>query len=146
MEETFERASVYLTSAFKQISNVNYVEDIKLSIANVSQTSLGINIRLINGRKVNPNQIFSEANYDLMVLLLYLSLIRVAVDRGQERLLILDDVLQSVDANIRANFIVYILKELKDWQLFDSIGINVPPVSERNVPPSAERNVPLVSD
>jgi len=28
----------------------------------------------------------------------------------------------------------------------DSIGINVPPVSERNVPPSAERNVPLVSD
>ena len=118
LEETFERASVYLTSAFKQISNVNYVEDIKLSIANVSQTSLGINIRLINGRKVNPNQIFSQANYDLMVLLLYLSLIRVAVDRGQERLLILDDVLQSVDANIRANFIVYILKELKDWQLF----------------------------
>lgn len=28
----------------------------------------------------------------------------------------------------------------------DSIGINVPPVSETNVPPSAERNVPLVSD
>ena len=31
-------------------------------------------------------------------------------------------------------------------ELFDSIGINVPPVSETNVPPSAERNVPLVSD
>ena len=30
--------------------------------------------------------------------------------------------------------------------LHDSIGINVPPVSETNVPPSAERNVPLVSD
>ena len=27
----------------------------------------------------------------------------------------------------------------------DSIGINVPPVSETNVPPSAERNVPLVT-
>ena len=30
--------------------------------------------------------------------------------------------------------------------IVDSIGINVPPVSETNVPPSAERNVPLVSD
>jgi hypothetical protein len=28
----------------------------------------------------------------------------------------------------------------------DSIGINVPPVSETNVPLIAERNVPLVSD
>lgn len=118
LEETFAAASVYLTSSFKEISNVNYIEDIELSVAHVSQTSLSIRIKLINGRNVTPNQIFSEANYDLMVLLLYLSLIRVGVDRGQEKVLVLDDVLQSVDANIRASFIVYILKELKDWQLF----------------------------
>ena len=30
--------------------------------------------------------------------------------------------------------------------IVDSIGINVPPVSETNVPLIAERNVPLVSD
>ena len=118
LEETFAAASVYLTSSFKEISNVNYIEDIELSVAHVSQTSLSIRIKLINGRNVTPNQVFSEANYDLMVLLLYLSLIRVGVDRGQEKVLVLDDVLQSVDANIRASFIVYILKELKDWQLF----------------------------
>lgn len=118
LEKTFSEASVYLTSSFKEISNVNYIDDIQLSIANVSQTSLTIRIKLVNGRDVTPNQIFSEANYDLMVLLLYLSLIRVGVDRGQEKVLVLDDVLQSVDANIRASFIVYLLKELKDWQLF----------------------------
>ena len=118
LEKTFATASIYLTSAFKEISNVNYIDDIELSVAHVSQTSLSIRIKLINGRNVTPNQIFSEANYDLMVLLLYLSLIRVGVDRGQEKVLVLDDVLQSVDANIRANFIVYVLKELKDWQLF----------------------------
>jgi AAA+ ATPase superfamily predicted ATPase len=33
-----------------------------------------------------------------------------------------------------------------DLGLGDSIGINVPPVSETNVPLIAERNVPLVSD
>lgn len=118
LEEVFKQASKYLTTSFKEISNVNYIDDIRLSIANVSITSLTIKIKLINGREVTPNQIFSEANYDLMVLLLYLSLIRVSVDNGQEKLLVLDDVLQSVDASIRASFIVYILKELKDWQLF----------------------------
>ena len=100
LEKTFATASIYLTSAFKEISNVNYIDDIELSVAHVSQTSLSIRIKLINGRNVTPNQIFSEANYDLMVLLLYLSLIRVGVDRGQEKVLVLDDVLQSVDANI----------------------------------------------
>lgn len=118
LNNIFAQASIYLTSAFKQISNVNYIDSIELSVANITQTSLSIKIMLINGKSVAPNQIFSEANNDLMVLLLYLSLIRVGVDRGQEKILILDDVLQSVDASIRANFIVYILKELKDWQLF----------------------------
>lgn len=84
----------------------------------MSTTSLSIKITLSNGKIVEPNQIFSEANYDLMVLLLYLSLIRVGVDKGQEKVLVLDDVLQSIDSSIRANFIVYILENLKDWQLF----------------------------
>jgi hypothetical protein len=39
------------------------------------------------------------------------------------------------------------LSKREKWLLsIDSIGINVPPVSERNVPPVSERNVPLVSD
>ena len=118
LEPIFKEASKYLTSAFKEISNAKYVEDIELSIGSISITSLNIIVKLSNGKKVSPNHIFSEANYDLMILLLYLSLIRVGADKGQEKVLILDDVLQSVDSNIRANFIIYILKELKDWQLF----------------------------
>lgn len=118
LQGTFAEASKYLTSAFKNISNVNYVDDIQLAVGDLSMTSLNINVKLVNGKIVSPNQIFSEANYDLMILLLYISLIRVGISKGQEKILILDDVLQSVDANIRANFIVYILNELKDWQLF----------------------------
>ena len=43
----------------------------------------------------------------------------------------------------------YILKQARKFHYSkwtDSIGINVPPVSETNVPLIAERNVPLVSD
>lgn len=64
-----------------------------------------------------PNCIFSEANYDLMVLLLYLSIIKESVKYGQAKVLILDDVLQSVDNTIRARFVDYLLNNFHDWQL-----------------------------
>lgn len=108
--------SRYLSAAFTKITNIDYIKEINVLIATSSKASFDIEITLCNGQKVSPNQIFSEANYDLMVLLLYLSIIRVGVDNGQEKLLIIDDVLQSVDANIRVKFIDYILKELSDWQ------------------------------
>lgn len=112
----YEAASRYLSNAFKYISNADYIEYINLQVGKSTVTSFEIEIILRNGKSVSPNQIFSEANYDLMVLLLYLSIIRVGVDNGQEKLLIIDDVLQSVDANIRVKFIDYILRELSDWQ------------------------------
>lgn len=116
MAPFYEATSRYLSSAFKYISNANYIESINVLIGQSTKASFEIEIKLKNGHIVSPNQIFSEANYDLMILLLYLSIIRVGVDNGQEKLLIIDDVLQSVDANIRVKFIDYILKELSDWQ------------------------------
>ena len=117
LNDFYEKASNYLNSAFKEISNVNYVDDIRLSIGRISAASLNIEFKLQNGKTVSPQSIFSEANFDLMILLLYLSIIRVGVDRGQEKIIILDDVLQSVDSSIRALFVNYILRELKDWQI-----------------------------
>lgn len=118
LNERYEKAAVYLSNAFKEISNVDYVDNIKLDIANTSAASFEIIVTLKNGRKVPPERIFSEANYDLMILLLYVSMIRVSTEKGQEKVLILDDVLQSVDATIRTKFMSYILREFNDWQLF----------------------------
>lgn len=113
-----KKASVLLTDAFRTISTADYVDSISLSLGKESEVSMDISICLINGRKVYPHQIFSEANYDLMVLLLYISLIRVCVEEEkQSKVLILDDVLQSVDATIRMKFVNYILDCCKDWQL-----------------------------
>lgn len=117
LNDFYEKASYYLNSAFKEISNANYVDDIKLSIGRISAASLNIEVKLQNGKTVSPQSIFSEANFDLMILLLYLSIIRVGIDHGQEKIIILDDVLQSVDSSIRALFVNYILRELKDWQI-----------------------------
>ena len=117
IESILHKSSNYLSSSFKELSNADYVKDIRLSVGNKTQVSFNIDVELSNGKIVSPTDVFSEANYDLMILLLYLSIIRVGVDLGQSPVLILDDVLQSVDSTIRTNFIDYILKNLSTWQL-----------------------------
>ncbi|MBP3550588.1 MAG: AAA family ATPase [Alistipes sp.] len=112
----YKSISKYLSSAFTKISNAIYIKEINVSIATDTRASFDIEITLKDGQKVSPHQIFSEANYDLIVLLLYLSIIRAGVEKGQSKVLIIDDVLQSVDASIRIKFINYILTELNDWQ------------------------------
>lgn len=115
--EFLTEASSYLTEAFLSISSVDYVEKIQLSFGKKTDTSLEILVKLKNGLTATPSSIFSEANYDLLILLLYISIIRVGANRGQAKVFILDDVLQSVDTQIRAKFVSYILSELKDWQI-----------------------------
>ena len=115
--EFLTEASSYLTEAFLSISSVDYVDKIQLSFGKKTDTSLEILVKLKNGLTATPSSIFSEANYDLLILLLYISIIRVGANRGQAKVFILDDVLQSVDTQIRAKFVSYILSELKDWQI-----------------------------
>lgn len=109
-------ASQYLSEAFKAISTLDFIDSIELEIGDYTSASLEIVVRLKNGKVSTPNQLFSEANYDLMVLLLYFSLIRASVDMGQSKVIILDDVFQSVDSIIRARFMDYLLSKCKDWQ------------------------------
>jgi len=111
-----KKASEFLSESFIEISNLDFVKEIKLELGDYTSASLEISVRLKNGKWSTPNQLFSEANYDLMVLLLYISLIRAGVEMGQAKVMILDDVLQSVDSVIRAKFIDYIFRECKDWQ------------------------------
>lgn len=116
--EFLTEASSYLTAAFNSISSVDYVDEIRLSFGKKTDASLEILIKLKNGLIATPGSIFSEANYDLLILLLYVSIIRVGANKGQAKVFILDDVLQSVDTQIRAKFVNYILSELKEWQIF----------------------------
>lgn len=111
------KASEFLSESFIEISNLDFVDGIKLELGDYTSASLEISVILKNGKHSTPNQLFSEANYDLMVLLLYISLIRAGAEHGQAKVMILDDVLQSVDSVIRAKFMDYILRVCKDWQL-----------------------------
>lgn len=107
-----------LTKAFKAISTCSFVDRIEVSVADISDVSLSIRVVLSNGRVCAPQQVFSEANLDLLALLFFLVVLIESSHYGQAKILILDDVLQSVDATIRSAFIEYALLHLADWQVF----------------------------
>lgn len=111
------KASDFLNDSFIKISGVDYVKRVLFVSDTLNPYSVHLMLELKNGEYTECHHILSEANYDLLILLLYLSLIRTGVEKGQSKVLVLDDVLQSVDSKLRANFISYILKELKDWQI-----------------------------
>lgn len=105
-----------LTESFLEISPLNYVNGVVVEYNPKNPLALLIGIVLKNGKECSPKQLLSEANLDLLALLFFLSFVQESSHRGQSKFLVLDDVLQSVDATIRVSFIAYLLRKHADWQ------------------------------
>lgn len=110
-------ASDILTAAFHDISNVAFVDRLELTAQPGKQFSLKLQVHLKNGGICAANQVFSEANQDLLALLVFLSVIEQATHNGQAPCLVLDDVLQSVDAGVRVAVTEHMVRRLSGWQL-----------------------------
>jgi hypothetical protein len=111
------KVSENLTESFLEISPVNYIDGIAVEYNTSNSLALSIRIIFKNGKDCRPRQMLSEANLDLLALLFFLAFMQESAEQGQAKLLILDDVLQSVDATIRVSFMNYLLKNFADWQL-----------------------------
>ncbi|MFF7471088.1 AAA family ATPase [Streptomyces sp. NPDC008092] len=110
-----------ITQAFKEICREHPVERIDILFGRSGPLSLDIRVGLSDGRSCFPQQIFSEAYRDLLALLFFTSVAKKAAEHGQARILILDDVLQSVDAGVRQDFVNHLLGNLHDWQLIFTV-------------------------
>ena len=110
-----------LSSAFLRIGTDYPVAGLDAVFGASGPLSLDLLVRLQNGTNCFPQQLFSEAYQDLIALLFFTSVAKAASQRGQARVLIMDDVLQSVDANIRHSFVSYLLPEFMDWQLIFTV-------------------------
>ena len=117
LQSILSDAGERLTQAFKKISPSNFIDKFSLVFNDISDMSLTIVVLLKNGKKTSPQHLFSEANLDLLALLLFISVLQEAARHGQEKVLVMDDVFQSVDSGIRVAVVDYILNELNDWQL-----------------------------
>lgn len=105
-----------LTKSFRAITNADHIEAIQVLVAKSGPVSLDILLEFTNGKKAFPQQVFSEAYKDLIALLFFLAVTKKAAEHGQAKVLILDDVLQSVDSTVRVEVMNYILDEFKGWQ------------------------------
>jgi energy-coupling factor transporter ATP-binding protein EcfA2 len=108
--------------AFKLISPAGaLVEGLQARVGRPIPVSLRLDVTLNTGTTVPSESVLSEASLDLLALLYFFSLAHESAKRGQARLLILDDVLQSVDATIRVSVVEYLLEQFKDWQLMFTV-------------------------
>jgi len=107
-----------ITEAVRRVIGDDWVKGIHIVVGRVSAISIELEVELANGKTVTPENFFSEGIQDLIALLFLFEVVHAAADRGQARVLILDDALQSVDSTVRLNLIDYILERCKGWQLF----------------------------
>ncbi|MFJ9961193.1 AAA family ATPase [Streptomyces avermitilis] len=111
----------WLTEAFLSVTQASHVRRIQPTFGRISSVSLELNVELSSGSVVTPQQVFSEGYQDLIALLYFLAVARAAGEQGQARVLILDDVLQSVDSSIRVAVMDLIVKDFKEWQLLITV-------------------------
>jgi hypothetical protein len=101
LKAVLDRVSDRITESFKVISPVPFIERIELAYGDIGAVALGVSIVMRNGRRCPPRKILSEANLDLLALLVFIAVAEESAARGQAQFLVLDDVLQSIDSTIQ---------------------------------------------
>lgn len=110
-----------LTQSFLEITRAHHVQSVQVRYGEMSAVSLEIVVELENGRRCTPQQVFSEGLQDLLSLLFFFAVLKEASKHGQQRILLLDDVFQSVDSVIRSGVMRYVLREFREWQMFVTV-------------------------
>ncbi len=106
-----------LSESFLEISpQAQSVAKVELHLSS-DATEIDLFATLANGVRVKAEGYFSEANLDLLALLLFLSLLKFAGQHGQAKFMALDDVLQSVDSPVRVKVAQFLVREFANWQL-----------------------------
>lgn len=109
--------SSHLTASFIDITGATHVTSVQVMAGRSGPLSLDMIVSFTNGRSAFPQQVFSEAYKDLLALLFFLAASEAAAEHGQAKVLILDDVLQSVDSTVRVAAMRYILTRFRGWQI-----------------------------
>lgn len=111
-----EEASADVTRAFRAISPRTGVDRFIIKVGEGTAVALDLAVVLKNGQQDSPGNVLSEANRDLVALLIFISISKAAAARRRAKVIVLDDVFQSVDAPIRLAALDHFLNDLKGWQ------------------------------
>jgi hypothetical protein len=99
----------------------NFLDDIQLRSESDRSNDLSVRLKLNSGEVCDPSDVLSEAKLDLLAFLLFVTIVEAAAAQGQAKVVVFDDVLQSVDASIRVKLMTYVLGRLKGWQIIFTV-------------------------
>lgn len=101
---------------FEAVTGKDWISAVSMEIDN--SKGLDITLTLTNGRMADPTQVLNEASLDLLALLILLEVHIQCATLGQHKVIVLDDVFQSVDAVHRIRSLEHVLGRLRKWQVF----------------------------
>jgi hypothetical protein len=100
---------------YKTVAGESWIEDLTFTFTHNGM--LDIALKRANGPSLRPEEVLSEAHLDLLALLILVEVHIECANLGQRKVLVLDDVFQSIDAPLRSTALTYLSRLLKDWQL-----------------------------
>jgi ABC-type Mn2+/Zn2+ transport system ATPase subunit len=123
-EEILKRYAGFLTDiqdrvwqSFLDITRWNQAHKLTLDFESSRPSSLRLNFHFMDGSYADAARVLSEGQRDLLSLLLYFELVRQASKLGQAKVMVLDDVLHSIDAQYRVTVLEFLAKSFRDWQI-----------------------------
>ncbi|WP_235509242.1 hypothetical protein [Terrabacter sp. Soil810] len=115
LREILDRVSLRVSDDFSRVVRKEWIREVAITLGD--DESLDIRVALLSGRLADPVQVLNEAALDVLALLILLEVHIECAELGQEKLLVMDDVFQSVDAVHRVRSLEHALSRLRGWQL-----------------------------
>lgn len=99
---------------YRAVLEPDWLSDVRVGIRD---DALSVELIRRHGRPLDPKEILSEAQLDLLALFILIEMQIECTTAGNAKFLVLDDVFQSVDAPLRQRALDHIASRLKGWQL-----------------------------
>ncbi len=104
-----------VAKSFKLITREEWFTSVEIEVS--KNGSLDIFLLPDEKPPLKPENVLSEANLDLLALLVLLHIHIHCAEQGQHRIIVLDDVFQSVDTTLRSHALNEFARLLNDWQI-----------------------------
>jgi hypothetical protein len=115
IKEVLEKVSGRVSQDFTEVTKKDWVNQVQIELDD--QAGLDIQVVLSNGQHADPVQVLNEAALDLLALLILVEVHIECSELGQRKLLVLDDVFQSVDSVHRIRALDHVMQRLQGWQV-----------------------------
>lgn len=115
LRQVLATVSGRVSDDFSQVARKDWINEVVLQLD--EQDGLDIWVALSSGRRVEPTQVLNEAALDVLALLILVEVHHQCSELGQRKLIVLDDVFQSVDSIHRVRCLEHVIERLRGWQV-----------------------------